>query len=199
MSTHNPYIAWMYQKYGTLDPVSKTIVDCFEQIADALKHQAYVLSLVINDKLNSQAEDSATLGHQTTSSTRDNIELIRNKVLCQLLRCTRHAFDAAVKDPEKATFITEALEYHVLGRLVADDRITAGPRVPQSAGTEEPTENQGTSWNAGAIIAADPPLLHALNAQIEAVANDVIRQILYGEAPPMRRTEDFLPEAASNH
>jgi hypothetical protein len=67
MPAHNPYIAWMYEKYGHLDPVSKTIVDCFEEMGTALNHQAYLLSLVIKDKLERRSKERASLAFMERS------------------------------------------------------------------------------------------------------------------------------------
>jgi uncharacterized RDD family membrane protein YckC len=199
MPAHNPYIAWMYEKYGRPDPTSKTIIDCFEQMATALKHQAYLLSLVIKDKLERHAKERANLGTPITAFTDDNVELVRTEILCQLLWSARRPFEQAVKDGDKATFIAEALQYHILGKVVTADGQTEGPHSPSSGSTQYATADRiglALSRVAGysSFFSSGDQLLRALGAQVEAVASDVVRQILYGEVPPVRRTEDFLLE-----
>ena len=202
MPAHNPYIAWMYEKYGQLDSASKTIIDCFEQIATALNHQGYVLSLVIKDKLEHHTKERANPGEPNPPLTDDRIELLRAEVLCQLIRSTGRPFEQAVKDVDKATFIAEALEYHVLGKVVAADGEAEGQLTTNSTRTQySPPDIPGRigcslSRAAGYPSArdSDDQLLRALGAQVEAVASDVVRQILYGEVLPVRRTEDFLSE-----
>ncbi len=201
MPAHNPYVAWMYEKYGQLDPALKTIIDCFEQMASALKHQAYVLSLVIKDKLERHAQEPASLGQPITRFTDASVELVRTEVLCQLIRSTRRPFEQVVKDGDKATFIAEALEYHILGKVVTDDGPAAAQHSPSSAKSKQSSSDRiGFSFSRAAgyssVLGSDDQLLCAFGAQVEAIASDVVRQVLYGEVPPVRRTEDFLPDPA---
>ena len=201
MPAHNPYVAWMYEKYGQLDPALKTIIDCFEQMASALKHQAYVLSLVIKDKLERHAQEPASLGQPITRFSDATVELVRTEVLCQLIRSTRGPFEQVVKDGDKATFIAEALEYHILGKVVTDDGPAAAQHNSSSAKSQQSTSDRiGFSFSRAAgyssVLGSDDQLLCAFGAQVEAVASDVVRQVLYGEVPPVRRTEDFLPDPA---
>lgn len=200
MLAHNPYIAWMYEKYGQLDSTSRTIIDCFEQIATALKHQGYVLSLVIRDKLQNHAKERTSAG-EAISPVADDIELLRAEVLRQLIRSAGRPFEQAVKDVDKGTFIAEALEYHVLGKVVAADgqaeeqQTTGSTRTQYSIPDIPGRIGYSLSLAAGypSLRDSDDQLLRALGAQVEAVASDVVREILYGEVLPVRRTEDFLP------
>lgn len=197
MPAHNPYVAWMYEKYGQLDPVSKTIIDCFEQMRNALNSQAYVLSLVIRDKLERRARERAILTQPIASLAEVDGALVSGEVLLQLIRSARRPFEQAVKDSDKAAFLAEALEYHMLGRIVDAERMTERQLAAASGSTDSTGHDaigRALSMAAGfsSVADSDERFLRALGAQIEEVASDVVRQVLYGEMMPIRLTENFL-------
>jgi uncharacterized RDD family membrane protein YckC len=192
MPTHNPYVAWMYEKYGQLDPASKTIIESFDQLQPAFTHQAYLLSLVVKDKLDRQPQQL------DRPSQQDGFELVRAAILWQLIDATQTPFQQAVKDEEKATFIAEALHYHILGRLV--DSPVHRTEEPNQFGAPTSVLLDGSFASHVALVFgnvlsdSDDRLVRGLCAQINAVADDIVRQVLYGEVPPLRRTEDFIAE-----
>lgn len=199
MTAHNPYVAWMYQKYGELDPTTKTVIDCFDQMKSALGEQAYLLSLILVDRVH-KSRQNIVEGSQAQDALPGNAaDLIRPPILARLLQNTGGALATVVKDAEKVTFVSEALEYHVLGRIPGRPDIGSTPSNgadSQSAAADFNTTLErllGTGEQANEEVR----LLQAFAKQVDVVASDVVRQVLFGEAPPVRRVEDSLAEPRS--
>jgi hypothetical protein len=175
MSRLNPYVAWMFQQFGTLDATSAKIVGNLERISKLVTEAAYLGGVSLSDQLRKIAP--------TISVPSD----LSDSVSATLIDAFITAIEIGIAgscEPQRAKFLAEAIKYEIHGTVFSDvpsqKRPDAGHAVTReglpaiSAAVHDLCQRK-----TGAKMAASA--FAPLDDFVQSVARAIVRSILFDE------------------
>jgi hypothetical protein len=115
----NPYVAWMYQRFGQLDDSSLGFVRSLGESASFIRDECYIGSAVLSDQLRQSQRN-----HNIPS---DLTDAARRVLVDSVLSGIEDVLRDAVADTERRDLLVQALRYEITGEIPVHGR---GPEWP---------------------------------------------------------------------